>query len=530
VATERPGLPDVDVRQVVHGDHNIVVGVGNVTINNFRSPESSLERRQLDNLLDRVEQDWIKDGLQGSVHNEALLALGKEALPGVVEHPWEKILEVPGLAGRPLPFEYEMGQVFEEVGRFLLVLGEPGAGKTITLLELTRGLVARARSDVRQPIPVVFHLSTWATGKKRLADWMADELKTKYFVSWPLAKTWLAAGWLLPLLDGLDEVKDDSQGACVQAINAFVQENGPPGLAVCSRSAEYLRLPVRLKLKGAIRLLPLTSKQIADYFQKARPQLAALESALLRDPDLQGLAQSPLMLSVMTLAYQGLPLVSMEGREWSTADIFSTFIDRMFERKGKRALPYSKEMTVAWLSRLARGLQACNQTVFLIEQLQPTWLKSPTQRWSYVLASRLLVGTAMGLGAMFVSILTTPCLLLFGVLQGLSAGLLDGLRFARWSRHQSVSQLARVGHRSGRGCDRDHNPAESPAGLAYCRFSLALDIRSFLGASLRIAGAARYQTGHRDRRELVLALAAGPDAGTVVLCGWTRSNSADCYW
>jgi len=440
VATEQPALPDLDVQQVVHGDHNIVVGTGNVTINSPRSPESSLERRQLEILLDRVEQFWIKGVLQGSVHDEALLELGKEALPGVVEHPWEKVLEIPGQAGRPMPFEFGIGEVFKEVGRFLLILGEPGAGKTTTLLELARELVSRTRRDVSQPIPVVFNLSTWATGRKPLADWLADELKGKYFVSRPLAKTWLEAGWLLPLLDGLDEVKSDSQDACIQAINAFVQGDGPPGLAVCSRSAEYLRLPVRLKLNGAVRLLPLTSEQIAEYLQKAGPGLAVLATALREDPDLQELARSPLMLSVMTLAYQGAPLGVVAERRRSAADVFSKYIDRMFERKGKGAQPYSKGATIAWLSRLARGLQAGNQTVFLIEQLQPTWLRTNTQRWAYVLTSRLMVGMAMGLSVALIA-LGEPVVLLHGALQGLGAGLLDGWRFARRSRSGSVLRM-----------------------------------------------------------------------------------------
>ncbi len=439
MATEQPALPDLEVQQVVHGDHNIVVGTGNVTINNLRSPESSLERRQLEVLLDRVEQFWIKGVLQGSVHEEALLELGKEVLPGVVEHPWEKVLEIPGQAGRPMHFECGIGEAFEEVGRFLLILGEPGGGKTTTLLELARELVARARSAVSQPIPVVFNLSTWATGKKPLSDWLAAELNAKYFVSRPLAKTWLAAGWLLPLLDGLDEVKSDSQGACIQAINAFVQGDGPPGLAVCSRSAEYLRLPVRLKLNGAVRLLPLTSEQIAEYLQKAGPELATLATALHADHGLQELGRSPLMLSVMALAYRGVPLVVVAERPQRAADVFSTYIDRMFERKGKGPQPYSKEATVTWLSRLARGLQACNQTVFLVEQLQPTWFGSSAQRWAYVVISRLMVGTAMGLAAALIA-LWKPLLLFQGALQGLGAGFLDGRRFDSWNSSGKVAR------------------------------------------------------------------------------------------
>ena len=432
MATERPADPAPSVRQELTGDHNIVVGYGNVTIQHVQAPESSLERRALEVLRERVEQFWIKGVLEGSVHGEALLDLGKEELSGVVEHPWEKVLELPGQAARRLPQGSTIGAVFQEVERFLLILGEPGAGKTTTLLELARDLLARARSDATHPIPVVFSLSTWATGKKPFADWLADELKSKYFVSRPTAQAWLAAGRLLPLLDGLDEVAGDSQEACVEALNAFIAEGGLPGLSVCSRTAEYLRLPVRLKLNGAIRLLPLTPEQVADYFRASGPRLAALAAALRGDSGLQELARTPLMLSVMTLAYQDLPLAALAERRES-ADVFTTYVDRMFERKGKGAQPYSKAATVTWLIRLARGMLRGNQTLFLVEQLEPAWLTTRAQRWAYVFSSRLLMGAALGLGAMCVAFLT-PALVLYGLLQGIGATLLDGWRFKRSSR------------------------------------------------------------------------------------------------
>ena len=40
-------------------------------------------------------------------------------------------------------------------GRTLLILGEPGAGKTTTLLELTRDLLNRAEQGLDYRIPIV---------------------------------------------------------------------------------------------------------------------------------------------------------------------------------------------------------------------------------------------------------------------------------------------------------------------------------------------------------------------------------------
>jgi len=44
-------------------------------------------------------------------------------------------------------------------------------GKTTTLLTLTRHLIAVAKADTDQPIPVVFNLSSWA--EQQLADYIS---------------------------------------------------------------------------------------------------------------------------------------------------------------------------------------------------------------------------------------------------------------------------------------------------------------------------------------------------------------------
>jgi hypothetical protein len=138
------------------------------------------------------------------------------------------------------------------VGRSLLILGAPGSGKTITLLELTRDLIQRAEPDPSQPIPVVFNLSSWAVKRQPLLDWLTNELRTKYRVPKRIGRSWLEKNWLLPMLDGLDEVRSEYRATCAEAINGFIDETGVPGMAVCSRLEEYTALPKRLKTGGAI--------------------------------------------------------------------------------------------------------------------------------------------------------------------------------------------------------------------------------------------------------------------------------------
>src|SRR6202035_1955184 len=112
---------------------------------------------------------------------------------------------------------------------------------------------------------------------------------------------WLQRGYLLPLLDGLDELETASQPDCVAAINAFIGEFQPSGLVVCCRLNEYRWLPERLKLNGAICIEPLSSEEVSKYLAEGGPTLEALREAVNTDTVLHELTQTPLMLSIMSL-------------------------------------------------------------------------------------------------------------------------------------------------------------------------------------------------------------------------------------
>ena len=221
-------------------------------------------------------------------------------------------------------------------GRTLLILGEPGSGKTITLLKLAEDLLVRTETDLRQPIPVVLNLSSWARKTQTIAQWLVQELLEKYQVSVALGKIWVETEALILLLDGLDEVKAEQRNACVQALNQFMQTHGTTEVTICCRIRDYQALTEQLMLRNAICVQPLTNDQINHYFYQAGEQLNALKTVLYRDKELQELAVFPLMLSIMSLAYQGCTLdeiVRGGTSEHYRQRLFDTYIDRMFQRR-----------------------------------------------------------------------------------------------------------------------------------------------------------------------------------------------------
>jgi WD40 repeat protein len=360
-----------------------------------------------------------------------------------VERPWEMVLEAPGAPPRSLPPDERILDVFEEMDRALLILGEPGSGKTITLLQLAREACASAEQDPTQPIPVVFVLSSWAQTKLGLAAWLTEELNTKYQIPKKIGASWIENNDLLLLLDGLDEVAPGQRAACVDAINAFRRDYGLTAVAVCSRIAEYEALVKRLKLQGAVVLQPLTAPQVDRYFSAAGADLTSLRTVMQSDAALQDLAQSPLMLSVMTLAYQGLPAEALQGGDLESIEsrrdhLFATYVDRMFKRR-KANRRYPVERSLSWLTWLARTMAQHNQAVFFLEQMQPSWLSTRGQRWRYVLSSRLTGAGAIAFafllpafGLWKAEVFGFWLTVLIGCLSaGFTMGWVDGWRLAR---------------------------------------------------------------------------------------------------
>ena len=155
---------------------------------------------------------------------------------------------------------------FDWLAWALLILGAPGTGKTTMLLELASGLLNRAARDPDHPIPVVFHLSSWALRRRSLAEWMMDELNKRYDVPRKVAQGWVEKEAILPLLDGLDEVAAEHQAGCAEAINVYRHKHGLVPMAVCSRTQEFEALRVELRLRGAIAIEPLDREQgIAEH-------------------------------------------------------------------------------------------------------------------------------------------------------------------------------------------------------------------------------------------------------------------------
>ncbi len=347
----------------------------------------------------RAFEKEITGRLTTSLHNQILINLGKEIDLDQVRRLWDMEVKS-GQVTEAIAPDTEILSVFDQVdiqGK-LLMLGKPGAGKTTTLLELAKSLVTKAIDDPIAPMPILLNLSSWKDPRQSIRDWAIAELSTKGVGSKISAK-WLDDQKLLPLLDGLDEVRSDLQAACVSAINLFMTGEGKPeAIVVCSRREEYELYPEKLDLNGAIYLQELSDAQIEAYLEKV--DRLSLWEVLGADADLLELVRQPLLLSITLIAYRKELAERWQALQTTQARLeflLDAYVGRMLHRTiNSRMYTSEKEPTAKqtrqWLVRLAKQLHLESETEFLVERIQPSWLTNILQKWNYKLTLSLVFG------------------------------------------------------------------------------------------------------------------------------------------
>jgi len=166
-------------------------------------------------LAERVKEQWRTEAILRSlddpdpipvcwtVTDKATVMDHLENLPGV---PLDLTGSSDNIAALAEPF-----RAMER--RRLVILGNPGAGKTTLAVQLVRYLLDTRAEHPGEPVPVLLSVSGWDTKRfPHLYDWVAERLAQGYpalraaefgrDMPARLAK----GGHILPVLDGLDEL------------------------------------------------------------------------------------------------------------------------------------------------------------------------------------------------------------------------------------------------------------------------------------------------------------------------------------
>jgi tetratricopeptide (TPR) repeat protein len=397
---------------------------GNVLLNSQDAIRPDAEK----DLLEAVRR-WVESRLEGQLHHAVKLNLQKETQPQQVR-PWGMEMKVAvAQSSQLLPPETSIGQVFDQCLGRLLILGEPGAGKTTSLLDLALELVERAEDDPQQRIPVIVDLSDWQpivsqlTSRRNsivrqnsfsfaaeqapgcsISNWLIGKVRERYGVLPKQVKQWLEEKRLVPLLDGLDEVSPENQKDCVRAINLWLDSDWRPRqVAVCCRREPYETYPEKLKLDGAVYLQDLTDEQLQTFLTEANR--GELKESLLADQNLLALIRRPLLLSIAIIAHKELEPIQWQ-QATSAGDrlnlLLNAYVRQMLtqdtlSRAYRNRKPPDQEQSRKWLEILALQLLQDSENDFLLERIHTTWLLTLLEKCLFIALSIVVWGVVFGM-------------------------------------------------------------------------------------------------------------------------------------
>jgi hypothetical protein len=158
--------------------------------------------------------------------------------------------------------------------RRLVVLGEPGAGKTVLAMLLTLELLQRR--EVGGPVAVLEGLAAWDPTAEHLHTWLARRLTEDYpalrhpSLGPDAALELVTSGRVLPVLDGLDELPEQLQA---HAIGELERGWGGRPLIVTCRSQEFERAVKAggqvLAAAAVVELMPVTAAEATKFLRGA---------------------------------------------------------------------------------------------------------------------------------------------------------------------------------------------------------------------------------------------------------------------
>jgi hypothetical protein len=276
----------------------------------------------------------------------------------------------------------DVAQVFGSLPhQRLAVLGAPGSGKSVFALVLTLALLERRQ--VNAAVPVLLPAASWDPARASFAEWIADYLAGNYHLvgrkgqaGRAVAGELVEGGYVLPVLDGLDEMPVEVASGAITELNRSLDRDQP--IVVTCRTREYRQAVESgdvLTMAAVIELEALDLPTVRRYLTETSPagararRWAPILDAMTADPrgTLASVLRTPLMVCLARAVYGDTPRDPSELLDPRFGDpsaleehLLDQLIPATYERRSRRATnappSWRTEGVAAWLAYLARQL------------------------------------------------------------------------------------------------------------------------------------------------------------------------------
>jgi energy-coupling factor transporter ATP-binding protein EcfA2 len=247
------------------------------------------------------------------LRNRAPLSMAKVYVPLKVSETRE---EASAKTDPTAPQSHELLDAYKAIAehRRLMVIGEPGSGKSVLLKHLAWSY-GQGELDWLADRPVVvllelYRLSDADLDETKLLQALADTFSRNQFPNAEqFVQQMLKRGTLMLLLDGLDEVSSDIRQSVVQALRDFLKTYRECRVVITCRTAVYSGEFTDIADRK-LEVVEFTDQQIQRFLKawetdlkQARKSVGQLMAALRERPLILKLARNPLLLTLVAYLY-----------------------------------------------------------------------------------------------------------------------------------------------------------------------------------------------------------------------------------